>query len=68
VGYGALVAYAALMLIVTRFDDAPRPVEGAARFLCWLFAALIAANAIAALAECGFGPCPDNPTGWLWSK
>ena len=47
--------------------EAPR-LEGAAKLVCWLFTALIGANVLAALAECGLGPCPDNPTGWLWSK
>src|SRR4030095_13179286 len=41
IGYGALVIYAGTMLIVGRFDDAPPPLEGAARFACWLFIALI---------------------------
>ena len=43
-------------------------LEGAAKLVCWIFTALIGANVLAALAECGLGPCPDNPTGWLWSK
>ena len=66
--YGALVAYAGVMLMLGRFDDAPPPLSGAAKLVCWLFAALIGANALSTLAECGLGPCPDDPTGWLWSK
>ncbi len=68
IGYGALVTYAGTMLIVARFDDDPPPLSGAAKYLCWLFTALIGANVLAVLAECGLGPCPDDPTGWLWSK
>jgi disulfide bond formation protein DsbB len=69
VGYGALVTYAGVMLIATRFGDEPRSqLSGAAKLACWIFTALIAANALATLAECGFGACPDDPTGWLWSK
>ena len=69
VGYGALVTYAGAMLIFGRFGDAPAPpLSGAAKLACWLFTALIGANVLAALAVCGLGPCPDNPTGWLWSK
>ena len=68
IGYGALVTYAGAMLIIGRFDDAPPPMSGAARLACWIFTAIIGANVLSALAECGLGPCPDNPTGWLWSK
>lgn len=69
VGYGALVAYAGAMLVIARFGDAPQPpLSGAAKIAAWIFTALIAANLLAALAECGVGACPDNPTGWLWSK
>ena len=68
IGYGALVAYAAVMLMIARFDEARTELSGVAKALCWIFTALIGANVLGALAECGFGPCPDNPTGWLWSK
>jgi hypothetical protein len=27
---------------------------------------LAGANAAAFLAECGVGPCPDDPTRYLW--
>lgn len=69
VGYGALVAYAALMLIVTTFDDTVLPaLSGGEKAVCWIFALLVGANLLSTLAECGFGACPDDPTGWLWSK
>ena len=69
IGYGALVAYAGAMLVVGRFDDArASPLSGATKVVCWIFIALIAANVLSTLAECGLGPCPDDPTGWLWSK
>jgi len=68
VGYGALAAYAGAMLLL-----APAPEErGRARggvlvaVACWLLVALAAANAGAFLAECGMGPCPDDPVGYLW--
>ena len=32
----------------------------------WLFLLLTAANALSTTLECGFGPCPDDPTGYLW--
>jgi disulfide bond formation protein DsbB len=69
VGYGALIAYVGVMLLLearapTR-DRAPRPSPFAA-FACWLFVAVAAANVASFLLECGFGPCPDNPVGYLW--
>ena len=67
--YGALVAYAGTMLMIARtVDERPRvaPAGAAAKLACWLFILLAAANAAAFLAECGAGPCPDDPTGYLW--
>jgi disulfide bond formation protein DsbB len=69
VGYGALVVYIGAMLMMSRdFDDRRRdaPADAAAQLACWIFILLAAANAAAFLAECGVGPCPDNPTGYLW--
>jgi disulfide bond formation protein DsbB len=69
VGYGALVVYVGAMLMLSRdFDERGRdPQAGAAAQLaCWIFMLLVAANAAAFLAECGVGPCPDDPTGYLW--
>jgi disulfide bond formation protein DsbB len=68
VGYGALVAYAGAMLIVGRFADAVMPLTGVAKITCWIFTAFVGANVLSTLAECGLGPCPDDPAGWLWSK
>jgi len=42
------------------------PAGAAAKLACWIFMLLAAANAAAFLAECGLGPCPDDPTGYLW--
>jgi disulfide bond formation protein DsbB len=69
IGYGALVAYAGALLVIGRFGDASPPaLSGVAKLVAWIFTALIAANLLATLAECGVGACPDDPTGWLWSK
>ena len=69
VGYGALVAYAGAMLMLGRSVDERGRVArsgAAANVACWVFILLAAANAAAFLAECGGGPCPDDPTGYLW--
>ena len=69
VGYGALVAYVGVMLLLEARaparDRAP-PAGPFAAFACWLFVALAAANVASFLLECGFGPCPDTPLGYLW--
>ncbi|MFO1396418.1 MAG: disulfide bond formation protein B [Burkholderiales bacterium] len=69
VGYGALVAYVGAMLViagpgVTR-ERGPAG-GGLANAVCVVFLLLAAANVAAFLLECGFGPCPDNPVGYLW--
>jgi disulfide bond formation protein DsbB len=69
VGYGALVVYVGLMLMVARVADERARVGRAGpltQLACWLFILLALANAAAFLAECGVGPCPDDPTGYLW--
>jgi hypothetical protein len=38
-----------------------RPSAGA-QALAWLFALVALGNAVSTLLQCGFGPCPDNPT------
>jgi disulfide bond formation protein DsbB len=69
VGYGALVAYVGVMLLLEARaparDRAP-PAGPLAAIACWLFVALAAANVASFLLECGFGPCPDTPLGYLW--
>jgi disulfide bond formation protein DsbB len=69
VGYGALVGYVGVMLLLEARaparDRAP-PAGSFAAFACWLFVAVAAANVASFLLECGFGPCPDTPLGYLW--
>jgi disulfide bond formation protein DsbB len=69
VGYGALVVYVGAMLLAGA--GAPErgrtpPAGRVPNFACWLFLALAAANVAGFALECGLGPCPDNPTGYLW--
>lgn len=68
VGFGALVAYVgAMLLLFPARGDVRAPPSGAiARFACLLFLVLAAANAVAFLLQCGLGPCPDDPTGYIW--
>jgi hypothetical protein len=35
-----------------------------AQVLGWLFVLIVLGSAVSTLLECGFGPCPDNPTGY----
>ena len=69
VAYGGLIAYAGAMLMIARgVDERARvaPPGAVAKLACWIFIVLAAANAAAFLAECGLGPCPDDPKGYLW--
>ena len=67
VGYGALVVYVGVMLLLPQPERAREAPSGAlAAVACWLLVALAAANALAFLAECGLGPCPDDPVRYLW--
>jgi disulfide bond formation protein DsbB len=69
VGYGMLVVYVGAMLMLapaTRERGREPPANAAVTLACWLFLLLAAANAVAFLLECGVGPCPDTPVGYLW--
>jgi disulfide bond formation protein DsbB len=69
----ALVAFfvialfaAALLFIEAQFAEGVsewRPTA-TAQVLGWLFVLIVLANAVSTMLECGFGPCPDNPTGY----
>ena len=68
IGYGALVLYVGAMLLLdSRAADSARNLRlnGAERAACALFVTLTAANVVAFVLECGVGPCPDDPTGYL---
>ena len=69
----ALVAFflialfaAGLLFIEAQFAEGVsdwRPTA-TAQVLGWLFVLIVLGNAVSTLLECGFGPCPDNPTGY----
>ena len=56
----------ALLFIEAQFAEGVsewRPTA-TAQVLGWLFVLIVLGNAVSTLLECGFGPCPDNPTGY----
>ena len=67
VAYGALIVYVGVMLFAVtagRSVHAAR-LNGFQVGAFGVFVALAAANVIAFLLECGLGPCPDDPIGYL---
>jgi len=56
-----------MLLLDSRAADSARNLRlnGAERAACALFVALTAVNVVAFALECGAGPCPDDPTGYL---
>src|SRR5690606_32102361 len=65
----ALMLYCAVMLMIDRHNpDRAIPLRATrlTTAIIWLFLALVAANLPSTLLECGFGACPDDPTGYLW--
>lgn len=68
IAFMATIAYCAVLLMIDRdqrMTSSSHPGT-LARLMMWLFLALVTANAASTLLECGFGACPDNPTGYLW--
>jgi disulfide bond formation protein DsbB len=67
IGFVALIAFAALMLFFeTQFVEGVQEVRPtlAAQLLGWLFVLVALGAAVSTLLLCGFGPCPENPTGY----
>ncbi|HSD52837.1 MAG TPA: disulfide bond formation protein B [Burkholderiales bacterium] len=67
VGFVALIAFAGVMLFIeAQFVEGVQDFRpsASAQALGWLFVLIVLANAVSTLLECGFGPCPDNPTGY----
>jgi disulfide bond formation protein DsbB len=62
-----IALFAGVMLFIeAQFMEGVRDWRptAAAQILGWLFVALALANAVSTLLLCGFGPCPENPTGY----
>ncbi|CAB3653196.1 MAG: disulfide bond formation protein B [Achromobacter pulmonis] len=69
IAFCALVVFCVLMLSVDRkWGDnmLKRPVSVLGMIIMALFFVLVLANLGSTTLQCGFGPCPDNPTTYLW--
>lgn len=49
----------------TRLGAARKP-GWLGRLAAWAFLSILAINVLSTTVECGFGPCPDNPTRYQW--
>ncbi len=68
-GYAALVALQAVLLMLPMQEVRSR--SGFASACILVLMALVLANLVATLLECGIGRCADNPTtyeGWQWLR
>ena len=64
-----MILFCAVMLCVDRNRMAftrPLGLGIVSSAIIGLFLVLIAANSVSAVLECGVGPCPDNPTAYLF--
>ena len=61
-----LAVVAALLFIEAQFVEGVQDFRPSNLTLAvgWLFVLIVLMNALAALLQCGFGPCPANPTGY----
>ncbi|AHC49326.1 disulfide bond formation protein B [Achromobacter xylosoxidans] len=69
IAFGALIVFCVLMLSVDRkWGDnmLKRPVSVLGVVIMALFFIMVLANLGSTTLQCGFGPCPDNPAGYLW--
>ncbi|CAB3655830.1 disulfide bond formation protein B [Achromobacter sp. SIMBA_011] len=69
IAFSVLIVFCVLMLSVDRkWGDnmLKRPVSALGVIIMALFFIMVLANLGSTTLQCGFGPCPDNPTGYLW--
>ena len=69
ISFVVMIAFCALMLCIDRQPNklSNRGTSGViATGVILLFFALAAANTVSSVMVCQFGPCPDNPTQYLW--
>jgi len=71
IGFIAVILFCAAMLFLdgARDRDDGVPATGVGTLAMIVFVFMVAANIAVGFAECGVGPCPDNPTGyWLFGS
>ena len=69
ISFVVMMVFCALMLCIDRQPNklSNRGTSGViATGVIVLFFALAAANTVSSVMVCQFGPCPDNPTQYLW--
>ncbi|MFP3758688.1 disulfide bond formation protein DsbB, partial [Cupriavidus sp. SIMBA_020] len=69
IAFSVLIVFCVLMLSVDRkWGDnmLKRPVSALGVIIMALFFIMVLANLGSTTLQCGFGPCPHNPTGYLW--
>lgn len=69
ISFVVMMVFCALMLCIDRQPNKQlnRGTTGViATAVIALFFALAAANTVSSVMVCQFGPCPDNPTQYLW--
>jgi disulfide bond formation protein DsbB len=69
ISFVVMMAFCALMLCIDRqpYKPSNRGTSGViVTAVIVLFFALAAANTVSSVMVCQFGPCPDNPTQYLW--
>lgn len=71
ISFFVMMLFCVLMLCLDR-DHMQRSkvvtASAVSTFLIGLFFIIAAVNTLSAVAVCGLGPCPDNPTHYLWQK
>ena len=69
IAFCGLIVFCVIMLSADRkWGDnmLKRPVPMLGMLVMALFFITVLANLGGTTLQCGFGPCPDNPTGYLW--
>ncbi|WP_200797213.1 disulfide bond formation protein B [Microbulbifer donghaiensis] len=63
-----LLVYCGLVLLSDTVDSEARPrkLSTLARIAAVAFLSILMINLVSTTVECGFGPCPDNPTDYKW--
>ena len=65
----ALLAWSGVALMLDAMRRAPAEVhkpDWLAKLALLAFLSILAINVLSTTVECGFGPCPDNPTRYQW--